>query len=174
MRYDSRYSSMGDREYYPDSNYDARTNYNNGPMHFGYDRRSDYNEEMMDERRRRSSTTGRYMRDGHKQLSEEHLERWTRSLMSELEEKDRQQLKMDTIIRRAKEMGISFEKFSEEELYVTVLMLHTDLAKAFGPSITMDHWIKGAKAWLCDPDASVRYGKKLATYYENIVEEDDD
>ena len=93
--------------------------------------------------------------------------------MSELEEKDRQLLKMDTILRRAKEMGISFDKFTEEELYVTVLMLHTDLAKALGPSITLDHWIKAAKAWLCDPDAAVRYGKKLAAYYNSIVEEDD-
>ena len=148
------------------------------PMHQEYDYEDGEDFDMrrdreMDMRRRRSSTTGRYMRDRNKQLPEENLEKWIRSLMSELEEKDRQQLKMDSIIRRAKEMGISFEKFTEEELYVTVLMLHTDLSKAFGPSITIDHWIKGAKAWLCDPDASVRYGKKLAAYYENIVEEDD-
>ena len=170
MRYDSRYDarSMGGRDYYSDSRYDNPR----GPMHFESDGRYDYDDEE-DMRRRRSSTTGRYMRDRHKQLPEENIERWTRSLMSELEEKDRQLLKMDTILRRAKEMGISFDKFTEEELYVTVLMLHTDLAKAFGPSITLDHWIKAAKAWLCDPDAAVRYGKKLAAYYNSIVEEDD-
>lgn len=157
MRYDSRMD-------YPDARYDASY----GPMHFESDGR--YEEDM---RRRRSSTTGRYMRDRHssRPLGEEHIERWTRSLMGEMEDKDRQQLKMDTILRRAKEMGISFDKFSEEEFYVTLLMLHTDLSKAFGPQ-PMDNWIKAAKYWLCDPDAALRYGKKLAAYYENIVEED--
>lgn len=164
MRYDSR---MG----YPDGTYDNAR----GPMHFESDRYDDDDYPMMDNRRRRSASTGRYMSDRHssRPLEEEHIERWTRSLMGELEEKDRQMLKMDSIIRRAKEMGISFEKFTEEEFYVTLLMLHTDLAKAFGPSITLDHWIKAAKAWLCDPDAALRYGKKLAAYYNSIVEDDD-
>lgn len=169
MRYDSRYDgrSMGGRDYYSEDNA-------YGPMHFESDRRYD-DYPMMDERRRRSSTTGRYMSDRHSSqpLSEEHLDKWIRSLMGELEEKDRQQLKMDVIIRRAKEIGISFDKFSEEELFVTVLMLHTDLSKALGPTITVDHWIKAAKAWLCDPDAALRYGKKLSAYYKSIVEDDE-
>lgn len=170
MRYD-RYP-MDERMDY--SEYNRYDNYSNAPMHFESNGRYDsYSNE--DERRRRSQSTGRYMSDRHsrKQLSEEHLERWIKSLMGELEDKDRQMLKMDSVIRRAKEMGISFEKFSEEELYVTVLMLHTDLSKAFGPSITLDHWIKAAKAWLCDPDAAVRYGKKLAAYYTSVVEDDE-
>lgn len=171
MRYDSR---MGYSNNYSDGTYDNAR----GPMHFESDRRYEYDDDdypMMDNRRRRSSTTGRYMsdRNSSRPLDEEHIERWTRSLMGELEEKDRQMLKMDAIIRRAKEMGISFEKFTEEEFYVTLLMLHTDLAKAFGPSITLDHWIKAAKAWLCDPDAALRYGKKLAAYYKSIVEDDE-
>lgn len=171
MRYDTRYDNrpMGGRDYYSDSRYDDAR----GPMHFESDGRYDYDYE--EDMRRRSSKTGRYMSDRHsfRQLSEEQLDKWIRSLMGELEEKDRQTLKMDSIIRRAKEMGISFEKFTEEELYVTVLMLYTDLSKAFGPSITLDHWIKAAKAWLCDPDAALRYGKKLAAYYNSIVEEDE-
>lgn len=171
MRYDSR---MGYSNNYSDGTYtNAR-----GPMHFEpdrYDYAYDDDYSMTDNRRRRSQSTGRYMSDRHSShpLEEEHIERWTRSLMGELEEKDRQMLKMDSVIRRAKEMGISFEKFTEEEFYVTLLMLHTDLSKAFGPSITLDHWVKAAKAWLCDPDASLRYGKKLAAYYNAIVEEDD-
>jgi hypothetical protein len=149
--------------------YDDEMDYE--PMHF--DRR--YEDSRRYEDNRRSSSTGRYMNDRHsgsgKQLSEEHIDRWIRSLMGELEEKDRQQLKMDNAIRRAKEMGISFDKFTEEEFYVTMLMLHTDLAKAFGTMVTLDHWVKAAKAWLCDPDAALRYGKKLAAYYHAIVED---
>lgn len=175
MYYENRRYPMDERMDYAERNYDSRSDYTSGPMHFGYDRRYDGNEMYENDMRRRSQTTGRYMRDRHsgKQLPEEELDRWIRALMGELEEKDRQQLKMDNVIRRAKEMGISFDKFTEEEFYVTLLMLHTDLSKAFGVTLTLDHWIKAAKAWLCDPDAAKRYGKKLAAYYESIVEEDD-
>lgn len=171
MRYD-RYDERMD---YADNYPDYRSDYRNGPMHFESGRRYDAYP-MMDERRRRSSTTGRYMRDRHmtgeEKLPEEDIERWTKSLLSEMEERDRQQLKMDTVMKRAQDMGISFEKFTPEEFYVTVVMLHTDFSKAL-PAQPMDTYIKMAKAWLCDPDASKRYGKKLAAYYEEIVNGDD-
>lgn len=168
MRYD-RYDERMD---YADNYPDYRSDYRNGPMHFEPDRRYDY----MDERRRRSSTTGRYMRDRHmtgdEKLPEEDIERWTKSLLGEMEERDRQQVKMDTVMKRAQDMGISFEKFTPEEFYVTVVMLHTDFSKAL-PAQPMDTYIKMAKAWLCDPDAAKRYGKKLAAYYEEIVNGDE-
>jgi hypothetical protein len=169
MRYD-RYP-MDERMDYADSRYD----YSNGPMHFESDRRYDAYP-RMDERRRRSSTTGRYVRDRHmtgeEKLPEEDIERWTKSLLSEMEERDRQQLKMDAVMKRAQDMGIAFEKFTPEEFYVTVVMLHTDFSKAL-PAQPIDTYIKMAKAWLCDPDAAKRYGKKLAAYYEEIVNGDD-
>lgn len=168
MRYD-RYDERMD---YADNYPDYRSDYRNGPMHFESDRRYD----VMDERRRRSSTTGRYMRDRHmtgeEKLPEEDIERWTKSLLGEMEERDRQQVKMDTVMKRAQDMGISFEKFTPEEFYVTVVMLHTDFSKVL-PAQPLDTYIKMAKAWLCDPDASKRYGKKLAAYYEEIVNGDD-
>lgn len=171
MRYD-RYDERMD---YADNYPDYRSDYRNGPMHFESDRRYDAYP-MMDERRRRSSTTGRYMRDRHmtgeEKLPEEDIERWTKSLLGEMEERDRQQVKMDTVMKRAQDMGISFEKFTPEEFYVTVVMLHTDFSKVL-PAQPMDTYIKMAKAWLCDPDASKRYGKKLAAYYEEIVNGDD-
>lgn len=171
MRYD-RYDERMD---YADNYPDYRSDYRNGPMHFESDRRHDAYQ-MMDERRRRSSTTGRYMRDRHmtgdEKLPEEDIERWTKYLLSEMEERDRQQVKMDTVMKRAQDMGISFEKFTPEEFYVTVVMLHTDFSKAL-PAQPMDTYIKMAKAWLCDPDAAKRYGKKLAAYYEEIVNGDE-
>ena len=170
MRYD-RYDERMD---YADNYPDYRSDYRNGPMHFESDRRYDPYP-MIDERRRRSSTTGRYMRDRHmtgdEKLPEEDIERWTKSLLSEMEERDRQQLKMDTVMKRAQDMGIAFEKFTPEEFYVTVVMLHTDFSKAL-PAQPIDTYIKMAKAWLCDPDAAKRYGKKLAAYYEEIVNGD--
>ena len=171
MRYD-RYDERMD---YADNYPDYRSDYRNGPMHFESDRRYDAYP-MMDERRRRSSTTGRYMRDRHmtgdEKLPEEDIERWTKSLLGEMEERERQQVKMDTVMKRAQDMGISFEKFTPEEFYVTVVMLHTDFSKVL-PAQPIDTYIKMAKAWLCDPDASKRYGKKLAAYYEEIVNGDD-
>lgn len=173
MRYD-RYP-MDERMDYADYNRNSRSDYANGPMHFGYDRRYDGNEMYESDMRRRSSTTGRYMRDrymtGEEKLPEEDVERWTKSLLGELEERDRQILKMDTILKRTQDMGISFEKFTPEEFYVTVVMLYTDFSKAL-PAQPIDTYIKMAKAWLCDPDASKRYGKKLAAYYEEIVNGD--
>ena len=167
MRYD-RYDERMD---YPD----YRSDYRDGPMHFESNGRYDAYP-MMDERRRRSSTTGRYMRDRHmtgeEKLPEEDIERWTKSLLGEMEERDRQQVKMDAVMKRAQDMGISFEKFTPEEFYVTVVMLHTDFSKVLSAQ-PLDTYIKMAKAWLCDPDASKRYGKKLAAYYEEILNGDD-
>ena len=166
-RYD--YESYPQPDYNMDSNYDGRNEYGHQPE---YDPCYDM---MMDQRRRRSQTTGRYMSDRHMtgddKLPEEDIEKWTKSLLSEMEDRDRQQVKMDFILKRANEMGISFEKFSPEEFYVAVLMLHTDFSKVL-QNQPIDTYLKMAKAWLCDPDASLRYGKKLAAYYEEIVNGD--
>ena len=163
-RYD--YEPYQQSDYNMDDNYDRRSR---------YDSMYDESDMMMDQRRRRSSSTGRYMSDRHMtgddKLPEEDIERWYKSLLSDMEDRDRQLMKMDSVLKRAQEMGISFDKFTQEEFYVTVLMMHTDFSKVL-PSASMDTYIKMAKAWLCDPDASLRYGKKLAAYYEEIVNGD--
>lgn len=169
MRYEPRYyNRYDDRMVHPS----AHSRYDD-EMDYDYDRRRDYDyrsDPEMD--MRRSPSTGRYIKDGHytseHRLPEEDIEMWTRELMSEMEEKDRQLFRMESVIKRAKEMGVNFDKFSEEEFYLTVIMMHTALSKVL-TNVPMDNWIKMAKAWLCDPMASKRYGKKLAAYYENIV-----
>lgn len=151
---DSRFEKEGDFRY------DGRHDY---PHEFDMSR-GGYDRAYEDSRR-----GGR--RDGHgKRLSEEKVEKWIKSLLSEMEDRDRQQMKMDAVLKRAQDMGIEFEKFSPEEFYATVLMVFTDFSKALG-SNALDTYIKMAKLWLCDPDASVRYSKKLAAYYDNIVDE---
>lgn len=150
----------GDRYSYPED------------MDYDYADGADYDYDM---RRRRSSTTGRYMRDRHmtkeKRLPEEDLDMWSKSMLSEMEERDKTQMRMDSVVKRAQDMGVTFEKFSAEELYATVLMLHRLFSKSMGPS-PMDAYVKMAKSWLCDPDSALRYGKKLAAYYEEIVNDD--
>ena len=84
----------------------------------------------------------------------------------------KESFKKERVMRRAEELGIKFDKFTPEELYVTTLMLFTDYFKTLGNSNT-DLYIKLAKDWLCDDDVEAQYGKKLATYYKKIVKEDD-
>ena len=75
---------------------------------------------------------------------------------------------MEKVIKRAYDMSIEFDKFSEEEFYVTVLMLYTDYKDTIGKG-NAEIYIKLAKDFLCDEDAELQYGEKLAAYYEDIV-----
>ena len=75
---------------------------------------------------------------------------------------------MEKVIKRANDMRIEFDKFSEEEFYVTVLMLYTDYKDTIGKG-NAEIYIKLAKDFLCDEDAEVQKKKKLAAYYEGIV-----
>lgn len=125
-------------------------------------------DERYDRRRGEMDYRGRDYHSG-KELSERELEYWYKDLFSEIDEKDKQFLKMDNIIKRAEDMGIEMERFTPEEFYVTVLMLFSDFSKALG-TVNPDMYIKLAKAWLCDKDAAVKYGKKLSAYYNHIVQ----
>ena len=173
-----------DYGYMPDSRY----NYAGYGMDGEYDREhyTDYGYSpsyMSDYARRRSSTTGRYMRDRNRDyrgdyrdyasdgdyLSDEELMEWSKEMMQDVEEKDKQYFTAENIRRKSQEMGIEFDKFSFEEFYTTVLMMYTDYYKTLGTA-NMDIYLRLAKDWLCDEDAGMQYGEKLAAYYDSIVE----
>lgn len=127
--------------------------------------RYDYNSDME----------GDFYGDRHKKahsktLTPDKLMRWSRTMMMDIDDNYKQYFKMEQIITKAEQMGIEFEKFTPEEFYTTVVMMFTDFFRALG-SASIDIYIKLAKAWLCDADVSVKYGKKLAKYYEEIVED---
>lgn len=109
-----------------------------------------------------------YARSGE-YLSDKDLKMWADKLMRDVEEKDKQFLSKENIRRKAEEMGIKFDKYSFEEFYVTVLMKYTDHCKTLGTA-NMDIYLKLAKDFFEDPDTAVRYGEKLAAYYDYIVE----
>lgn len=46
--------------------------------------------------------------------------------------------------------------------------MYTDYKNTLGKG-NVDIYIRLAKDFLCDEDASVKYGEKLAVYYEDIV-----
>lgn len=104
----------------------------------------------------------------HNQLDERTLEMWTREMMQEIEPVHHAKFKMDAIVKKAEEMGIRFEKFTPQQFYATVIMLVSDFGKTLGMT-NVDIYTRLAKDWLCDPDAGVRYGEKLAAYYNNIA-----
>lgn len=136
--------------------------------------RSDYNYYDMrendygyDHARRRDMDM---MRDGHssRMLSDDQIRRWSDRMMEEIDDRFKPKFKMDAVISKAEEMGIRFDKFSPNELYAAILMAFTDDFEAIGTP-NVDVYIKLGKAWLCDKDSSLKYGEKLAAYYNNVV-----
>lgn len=104
----------------------------------------------------------------YNQLDERTLEMWTREMMQEIEPVHHAKFNMDAIVKKAEEMGIRFDKFTPHQFYATVIMLVSDFGKTLGMT-NVDIYTRLAKDWLCDPDAGVRYGEKLAAYYNNIA-----
>ena len=167
--YDRRYE---DNRMYPDENYSGsgyRGNWGNTPFMV---ERTGYPYDMRYEDGRRGRRMRRDYGDySHGGLSHEELEKWKKSLHKELEDHDKEVMKMEKVIKRANDMRIEFDKFTEEEFYITVLMLYTDYKDTLGKG-NVEVYIKLAKDFLCDEDAAVQYGEKLAKYYEEIVEDD--
>ena len=165
---DSRMYGGRDRHYHEpeyEMEYDGRRDYNYD-YDYAYERpyERDYREYPFEMK-------GRFGRDYApmgKELSERDIETWIRRIMDEIDDKDKQYFKMDNVIKKAEAMGIRFDKFTPEEFYVTVLMNFTDFSDTFGTG-NPDIYLKMAKKWLCDEDASLKYGAKLAAYYEHIV-----
>lgn len=102
-------------------------------------------------------------------LEEEDIKEWEEKLKDELEEKDKQFFSKENIKHKAEQMGIKFDKYSMEEFMVTALMVYTDYCKTLGTA-NMDIYLRLAKDWLEDKDAGVKYGEKLASYYDSVVD----
>lgn len=116
-----------------------------------------------------------YAGDYGETLGKEEVAHWSKKLMKEMEDKDKQFFTRENIMKKAKEMGVKFDKFSEDDFYITALMVYTDYCKTLGTA-NMDIYLRLAKDWLEDDDVAVKGGEKLAVYHDCIVEgeEDDD
>lgn len=102
-------------------------------------------------------------------MSDKELHHKIKELMAEVEEKDKPMVRMENVIKRAKDLGVEFKKFSEEEFYATFLMVFTDYSKSLGTT-SIDSYIKLAKDWLCDEDSELKYGEKLAAYFFYVTD----
>lgn len=150
--------------YYGDTPFEIRRSY---PMR-------DYNMDYGRGGRRDYGYDYNYSRDygmdfGHGyKLDKEELEEWTHHLMKDMDEKAKEMLKKEKIMKKAEEMGIKFEHFTPEEYYATVVMMYSDHCDSFG-SASVETYMRMAKDFLMDKDVAVKYGEKLATYYDAIV-----
>lgn len=105
---------------------------------------------------------------GAEMLSNRELMDWSQKLMKDVEEKDKAFFKYENIEKKAKDMGIQFDKFTFDEFFVATLMVFTDFYKELGTA-NMDVYLKLGKAWLADEDSELKYGMKLSAYYDYVV-----
>lgn len=73
-------------------------------------------------------------------------------------------------------LGLQMRGYDEADLCMTVNMLYSDFCEVFKQFIPKDKeamvYVKFAKAFLEDPDASVMGSEKLAAYFYAIIDED--
>lgn len=105
---------------------------------------------------------------GAEMLSNRELMDWSQKLMKDVEEKDKAFFKYENVEKKAKDMGIQFDKFSFDEFYTTVLMQYTDFCKTLGTA-NMDTYLRLAKDWLQDQDSELKNSEKLYAYYYYVV-----
>lgn len=82
-------------------------------------------------------------------------------------------------IRQAvRAMGIEMKGYNEKELCLAANMLYSDYGEVLRPFIPKEKeayvYVNLAKAFLEDPDSSVKGGEKLAAYYYAIVDDDEE
>lgn len=92
----------------------------------------------------------------------EELENWCKKL----KKKDRFKLPKEDLIKKAKQMGVKFDEYDEEEFITVFYMLQSDYPSIFDN----EHgYLAMAKQWLEDDDIEVSPSEKLAIYYYKIV-----
>lgn len=110
-----------------------------------------------------------YAGDYGESLTKEELEHWCKKMMSELDERERQMLSKESIIQRAKNMGIEFKGFNEMEYYVNVVKNYTDHKKSIGENLDMA--MKLARDDFFDEDGEYKGSEWLAVYYDTFVDD---
>lgn len=136
-------------------------------MDYGEDYRMDYGDYRRDyaDHNDYYGDMGDY---GGGYLSPDELRHWEKKLMQGMEKGEKDMMSREKILKRAEDMGIKFEEFTPDELVVATLMMYTDYCSTIGKA-SLDMYIKLAKDFLCDEDAGVQYGEKLAAYYDHIA-----
>lgn len=132
-----------DRRMHEDYDDDEEEDYNNNQYDYNdydYAMEDEYNEEQ-------------YMKD---------LKKWIKKLKG----KDKFELPKQEVLKKAEEMKIEFEEYSEEEFYAIYLMLVSDYPNIADNPHT---YIVMAKQFLEDDDVNVSPSEKVCKYLYEIV-----
>lgn len=145
--------------YYGDTPFEIRRNYPMRDHARGENRGYDYNY---------NRDYGMDYGEDETMLSKEELEEWDEELMEKFDTREKEMFKKDKVMKRAEDLSIKFDHFKPEEYYTTVIMLYSDYKKTLGTA-NIDIYLRLAKDWLMDDDVEMKYGEKLAAYYDNVV-----
>ena len=102
-------------------------------------------------------------------LSDDELMEWSKDLYEMVDPKDKYYFTKENFDRKMRDMGMESSYYSMPELYTASLMCYTDYGRSLGTN-NLDLYMRMGKDFLCDEDAELQYGEKLAAYYDNIVE----
>lgn len=169
--------AMDSRDYYPeyDSRYDSRydAEYPRQDTHYGYEHHREYNRPMEYEMCGSGIITSPYgygrdyaMRDYSDEDMEKEYHEDIKELTEKLKHHDKFNLPHDEIIRRAKQKGVNFSKYSEEEFVAVYYMMMSDYKTIANDPMAYIHM---AKEWLEDDDVKVSPSEKLCIYLYKII-----
>lgn len=180
---------MNNRDYGDDYGYDRRDyrDYGDYGHDMAMDRERDYTH--GDYARRRSSRTGRFMRDrgmhpssdyrmdyamNEKRLSKSDIDDWKKSIKNEDGTKGGH-FNKEQAEQIAPSVGINIERLGKEEFVMAMNMMYADYcetAKKFGVN-RPEFYACLAKDFLDDRDFDGEGKEKLMLYYKCIVEKDE-
>lgn len=103
-----------------------------------------------------------YASDDMDEEWKEHLKKWS----EKLKKKDRFNMPKDQVLQNAKQMGVKFDMYDEEEFLTTYYMVLSDYPKIANEPHT---YLALAKDWLEDKDTALKGSEKLCAYYYEIV-----
>lgn len=92
----------------------------------------------------------------------EDLKEWC----EELKKYDRFNMPKDQVIQNARQMGVAFDKYNEEEFLTTFYMVMSDYPKVANEPHT---YLAMAKEWLEDEDSKLKGADKLCAYYYEVI-----
>jgi hypothetical protein len=161
-RYDSRYDygHESPRDYMGDQHYGERNRpmeyemYGVGGMRPMYDYRG---------------SRGRRMDYGYDYASEDMEKEWKEDLeewCKKLKKHDRFNFSKEQILGQAKQMGVKFDDFSEDEFLTTYYMVMSDYPQVANEPHT---YLAMAKDWLHDKDSELQGSDKLCAYYYEVI-----
>lgn len=143
-----------------DFNMDYRNDYRNDYQNdYEEDYRNDY---RMGRKDMRYDNNMDYADEETKETYHEDLKKW----IKKLKKKDIFGMSEDEIINQAKQMGVKFEDFDEEEFIAVYFMLVSDYKQVSNAPQT---YLVMAKEWLEDDDIAVSPSEKLCIYMYDIV-----